>query len=91
MDENGIAERLRGLEVMSQNTKEQLSAYISDHKETHKQDKEKMDTISTVNAEILSKLNNRGSFYMMVATLIAALFAGISPIAVSLINAGVKP
>jgi hypothetical protein len=91
MSESDDGERIAKLEVASKNITEKLNDYILIHRDVHTQDKERMDKISTTNEKILATLDNRKNFYMLLATLIAALFAGISPIAVALINSGTKP
>jgi septal ring factor EnvC (AmiA/AmiB activator) len=97
MSESGDGERIAKLEEASINIKAQLQDYMRDHKEVHEKTDTRLDKVSSDQGTIFSKLDSIAQILssrdkdketrrIMVATIAAALFAGISPIVVALIN-----
>jgi hypothetical protein len=102
MGDQELGERIARLEQQSENTIAQLDGYMRDHKDLHVKTDARLDKVSSDQGTIFSKLDSIAQILssrdkdketrrIMVATIAAALFAGISPIAVALITSGVKP
>lgn len=91
------AERIKALEINSENLREQFDRYCADHKEGHQTISERLDRYATEQGamgkllqeilyEVRSKDKDRETRRIMYGTIVAALFAGLSPIITALIK-----